>query len=111
MVELRNEVAQLRTEIRTEFATVRDEFGVVRGEMAAVDERLTARIEDSRRETRVLHEDVIARIALLGEGLATQGQALASLSSDTKAIFDTLTVRLTVIEDRLPVTRRRKRTV
>ena len=32
---------------------------------------LSARIDDARRETRVLHEDVLGRIAVIGEGLTT----------------------------------------
>ena len=69
---------------------------------------LSARIEDSRRETRVLHEDAIARFALLGEGLAANSQALAGLSAEMRTMFDTVNSRLTTIENRLPVARRRK---
>ena len=32
---------------------------------------LSARIDDTRREMRVLHEDVLGRIAVIGEGLTT----------------------------------------
>lgn len=32
---------------------------------------LTARLDDTRREMRVLHEDVLGRIAVIGEGLTT----------------------------------------
>lgn len=32
---------------------------------------LSDRLDDTRREMRVLHEDVLGRIALLGEGLTT----------------------------------------
>ena len=105
MDRLATEMVELRAEMR-------DEFAAVRGEIAAVDTRLAARIEDSRRETRVLHEDVIARIAVLGEGLWTHGQALAALSAETRAMremFDTVSSRLAAIENRLPVPRRRKR--
>ena len=71
---------------------------------------LSARIEDSRRETRVLHEDVIARFALFGEGRAANSQALAALSGEMRAMFEAVNSRLTAIEDRLPVPRRRKDT-
>ena len=114
VVELRNDVAQVRTEVGDLRTEMRAEFAAVRVEMAAGDERvmvrLTARIEDARRETRVLHEDVIGRIALLGEGLAATNHALAVFSSDTRAMFDALGSRLATIEDRLPVPRRRKPT-
>lgn len=102
MDRLATEMVELRAEMR-------DEFAAVRGEIASVDARLAARIDDSRRETRVLHEDVIARIAVLGEGLAAHGQTLAGLSAETRAMFDTVSARLAAIEDRLPVARRRKR--
>jgi len=53
---LTSQVSQLRTEMR-------DEFSAARGEMSGLGDRLDTRM-------RVLHEDVIARIALLQEGLA-----------------------------------------
>ena len=100
MDRLESEVVQLRTEMR-------DEFAAVRREMATGDDRvmttLSARIEDARRETRVLHEDVIDRIALLGEGLRASSDALAF---EMRAMG----LRLTAIENRLPTTRRRKKT-
>ena len=71
---------------------------------------LSARIEDSRREARVLHEDVIARFELLGEGLAANRQALAGLSAEMRAMFDAVNSRLTAVENRLRVPRRRKST-
>ena len=101
MDRLESEVLQLRTEMHGEFATMRSEI-------AAVDDRLSVRIEDARRETRVLHEDVIARFALLGEGLAANSRALAGVSGDMRAMFDTVNSRLAAIENRLPVARRRK---
>lgn len=101
MDRFESEMVQLRAEMRGEFASVRSE-------LSAVDDRLSVRIEDSRRETRVLHEDVIARIALLGEGLAANGQAIAGLSGEMRAMFETVNSRLTVMEDRLPPARHRK---
>ena len=95
MDRLESGAGQLRVEMRGEFAAVRSEID-------AVDDRLSVRIEDSRRETRVLHEDVIARFALLGEGLAANSRALAGLSGDMRALFDTVNSRLTAIENRLP---------
>ena len=104
MDRLESELVQLRTEMR-------DGFAAVRGEIAAGDDRvmttLSARIEDSRRETRVLHEDVIARFALLGEGLTASNQALVG---EMRAMFDAVNSRLTAIENRAPVARRRKST-
>ena len=100
MDRLESEAVQLRTEMRGEFAAVRSEI-------AAVDDRLSGRIEDARRETRVLHEDVIARIVLLGEGLTASNQALAG---EMRAMFEALNSRLTAVEDRLPAPRRRKST-
>ena len=93
MDRFESEMVQLRAEMRAGFA--------------AADDRLSVRIEDSRRETRVLHEDVIARIALLGEGLVANNQALAS---EMRAMFETVNSRLAALENQLPVPRRRKTT-
>ena len=103
MDRLESEAVQLRTEMRGEFAAVRSE--IVAGD-DRVMATLSSRIEDSRRETRLLHEDVIGRIALLGEGLAANTQTLAEM----RAMFDTVSSRLTAIENRLPAGRRRKST-
>lgn len=40
-------------------------------EMREMHAELLERIEDARRETRVLHEDALGRIAVIGEGLTT----------------------------------------
>ena len=104
MDRLESAVVHLRTEMRAEFAAVRSEIAA--GD-AHVMSTLSARIEDSRREARVLHEDVIARIALLGEGLTASNQALAG---EMRATFEAVNSRLTAIENRLPVPRRRKST-
>ena len=109
VVDLRSEVGDLRTEMRAEFSAVRGEaaagFVAVRREIASVEERLSTRIEDARRETRVLHENVIGRIVVMGEGFA----ANVSLSADTRAALETVSERLAAIESRLPASRRRKR--
>ena len=52
------QILQFRGEVRTEFSAVRQEL---RAEIRAGD-------EETRRYMRVLHEDVIARIALIQEG-------------------------------------------
>ena len=62
------QILQLREEMRGEFSTIR-------GEIRAGDEETRRSLrdeirqgdEETRRYMRVLHEDVIARIALLGE--------------------------------------------
>ena len=56
MDALEVQIVQLRTEMR-------DEFSAIRQEMRAGD-------QETRTLMRVLHEDVIGRIALLGEGLS-----------------------------------------
>ena len=43
----------------------------LRGEVTGSRDALSARIDDTRREMRVLHEDVLGRIAVIGEGLTT----------------------------------------
>jgi hypothetical protein len=92
--EMRDEFAAVRGEMRAGFLAVRDEFAAVRGEMhagflAARDEFSAVRDEmagmrdslltvlraeiregdeETRRYMRVLHEDLVARIALLQNG-------------------------------------------
>lgn len=53
--DLTSQVSQLRTEMRAEFSAVRAEMAEQGGNLAT--------------QMRVLHEDVIGRIALLQEGL------------------------------------------
>ena len=55
VASLEGQVLQFRAEVRVEFSAVREE-------MRAGD-------EETRRQMRVLHEEVIARIALLDEHL------------------------------------------
>ena len=64
--------------------------------LARVIATLSARIEDSRRETRVLHEDVIARFALLGEVLRQTVKRLPD-SGEMRVMFDTVNSRLTAM--------------
>ena len=68
-----SQLVQLRREMRDGFSAasrqlqeLRDE---ARQEIVAVREDLRAGDEETRRYMRVLHEDVIGRIALLQEGL------------------------------------------
>ena len=86
MERLESQIVQLRTEMRDEFSAVRqemrDEFSAVRQETAdlgstlheairATNEqtvtRLTEAVEAGRRETRVLFEELVSRIATLNE--------------------------------------------
>ena len=76
MTAVESQIVQLRTETRDEFSAVRGEmraeFGAVRQEMAdgftAVRKEVRAGDEETRRYMRVLHEDVIARIAAIRNG-------------------------------------------
>ena len=43
-------------------------------QMVGTREELVARLDDTRREMRVLHEDALGRIAVIGEGLTTLSQ-------------------------------------
>ena len=67
---LETEVGALRVEMREEFATQRQE---IRGDPNELRTALRTEIregdEETRRQMRILHEDVISRIALLQEGL------------------------------------------
>ena len=64
--EMRTEFAAVREEMRTEFAMARSEMAV---EFTRIKEEIKSGDDETRRQMRVLHEDVVARIALLQEGL------------------------------------------
>ena len=76
MAAVELQILQLRDEMRSEFSAVRRELtGLFRAELHTNIDSLRAEIraeirqgdEETRRYMRVLHEDVIARIAALGE--------------------------------------------
>lgn len=72
------QLVQLRDEMRGEFSAIRGEMGVgfaaIRGAggegltLAALRADIREGDEETRRYMRVLHEDVIARLALIQEG-------------------------------------------
>ena len=79
---LESNISQLRAEMREEFSAIRGEvaalgdslrgemaagFGAVREDMATFRADMIARDEETRRHARMLHEDVIARMALTRE--------------------------------------------
>ena len=66
------QIVQLRDEMHSEFSAFRQELTILfRAELQTNADSLRAEIrqgdEETRRYMRVLHEDVIARIAALGE--------------------------------------------
>ena len=63
---LGQQILLLRTEMRAEFSAMRAEL---RAEFSSDLRGLGARIDDLGVQMRVLHEDVINRIALLGEAM------------------------------------------
>ena len=81
--ELRADVRGLSNEVgalRNEVGALRDEVGILRGEVSTLRGELNTLRDDLRREIRegddetrrqmrVLHEDLIARFALLQEGI------------------------------------------
>jgi uncharacterized coiled-coil DUF342 family protein len=71
VTELRSEISQFRTEMRDETSAIRGEmaagFGAVREDLATFRVEMTARDDETRRHARMLHEDVIARLALTRE--------------------------------------------
>jgi hypothetical protein len=71
MAAVELQIRQLRDEMRGEFSAVRQELTTLfRSELLSNADSLRAEIregdEETRRFMRVLHEDVIARIAALG---------------------------------------------
>lgn len=83
MDRLEVQIVQLRAEMH-------DEFSAIREEIRAGDENVlatvSARIDDARREARVLHEDAIARIAVIGEGLAAHDEKIDGVSSTVESL-------------------------
>jgi len=66
-----SQILQLRGEMRGEFSAIRERFEAVDRRFEAVDRRFDAineRFDETHRYMRVLHEDVVARLALLHEG-------------------------------------------
>jgi hypothetical protein len=69
------QILQFGEEVRVEFSATTAEFlarialteGALLHEMNQLDQRAAARDEETRRFMRMLHEDVIARIATIGE--------------------------------------------
>jgi len=70
MRELRSEFSQLRTEMRDEFSAIRSEMATRAGldpQLQGLRAEMVAGDEETRRQMRVLHEDLVSRIALLHE--------------------------------------------
>ena len=60
-----SQIVQLRTEMRSEFSAVREEIRSGDEETRRV---LGGRIDENGRHMRVLHEEVIGRLAIIQEG-------------------------------------------
>jgi len=69
------QIVQLRTEMRDEFSAVRQEIQETRqalgAEIQETRQTLCEQIDETRRYMRVLHEDVIGRVAAIQEGQPT----------------------------------------
>lgn len=91
---------------------VEERFDSLEARVTAL-EHLVARIDDWRRETRVLNEDVIGRIQLLGEGIAAQIATLSDKVSaqerkldsfatraEMRSMFDEVNARLRALESK-----------
>ena len=65
MDRLESQIVQLRTEMRDEFSAVRTEFAAVRTEMRSGD-------EETRRYMRVLFEEYVGRMKVVGEAVITK---------------------------------------
>ena len=65
------QIVQLREEMRDEFSAVRQEMNAMgTGLRAELSAAIRAGDEETRRYMRVLHEEVISRIATIQEGLS-----------------------------------------
>ena len=79
---VQTELREFRGEVRQAFVKVRNEF---RTDLSALETSLRVEIqngdEETRRQMRVLHEDVISRLALLQEGLDSRNKSPRSRRS------------------------------
>lgn len=77
--QLREEMRAFRGNVDLSLATLRDQIAAIQGEggeglaVAALRQEIRDGDEETRRLVRVLHEDVVERIARLGEGGASGG--------------------------------------
>src|SRR5438128_141748 len=70
VADLAAQVSQLRVEMRAGFSAIRDEIRAGdAGTIGQLRDEIRAGDAETRSEMRILHEDVITRIALLQEGL------------------------------------------
>ena len=74
------QVSQLREEMHAEFSAIRAEFkSDLRHEISALRDEfkaeLRSEIADAKNQSRILYEDVIARLALIQEGLNGRGRS------------------------------------
>ena len=65
--QLELQIVQLRTEMNEGFSALHGEIQDVRGEVVSTRNDILKVVESSSRATRVLHEEIISRIARLGE--------------------------------------------
>ena len=65
---------------------------------------ISVQVDDARRETRVLHEDVLARIRLIGEALAVNSEKIATQDGSFVTLstrVDTLSTRVDALSTRV----------
>ena len=75
MDRLELQIVQLRTEMRDEFSATRTELRAeMRDTGAMIVTTLTEQIEQSRRETRELFKELLARLATIQDHLDTRGK-------------------------------------
>jgi outer membrane murein-binding lipoprotein Lpp len=66
---LGSQMLQLREEMRAEFSATRAETRTaIEESQRTLREEIKAGDEETRRQLRILHEDLVARIAMLGRG-------------------------------------------
>ena len=70
VADLATQVSQLRVEMRDGFSAIRDEIRAGDEETRRqLREEIRAGDDETRNQMRILHEDVIGRLALIQEGL------------------------------------------
>ena len=73
-------------------------------QMSTRIERISVQVDDARRETRVLHEDVLARIRLVGEALTANSEKIATQDGSIVTLstrVDTLSTRVDALSTKV----------
>jgi hypothetical protein len=70
LLEFRGEVRVEFSAVKTDIQSIKDDVRLLKDDLRVFREDFTARLDQTNRDMRVLHEDVIQRLVLIQEGQA-----------------------------------------